>query len=332
MCHYRNRGFMKFLLLHSTDPYHNLAVEEYLFDKTQDNIFILWQNDKTVVIGKNQNINCELDFDFVNRNEIKVARRITGGGAVYHDLGNLNYSFISSTGKEGIDFAYFTKPIIDALSALGVDARLTGRNDIEVEGKKISGNAQYSKNGRTLHHGTLLFDTDLSVLSSALHVDEEKIKSKAIKSTRSRVTNLKSLIPIKNINEFIDYLCCFIINKYSPEVITEPTDKFVEELEQRNKSEDWLFPKSSYLSTFTVKKKKKYDFGIVDIELSMSGDIISDVKIYGDFFGTKDISELSAKLSGNSIDKIDKILKDIKLSDYILGMTSGDLSELIKRG
>ena len=323
---------MKFLLLGSTDPYHNLAVEEYIFQKTQDNVFILWQNDKTVVIGKNQNINCELDFDFVNKNGIKVARRITGGGAVYHDLGNLNYSFISSTGKEGIDFAYFTKPIIDALSALGVDARLTGRNDIEVEGKKISGNAQYSKNGRTLHHGTLLFDTDLSVLSSALRVDEEKIKSKAIKSTRSRVTNLKSLIPIKDINEFIDYLCCFIINKFSPETISEPNDEYITELEQRNRSEDWLFPKSSYLSSFTVRKKKKYDFGIVDIELSMSGDIISDIKIYGDFFGTKDLSELSAKISGNNISAIDKILENTNLSDYILGMTSGELSELMKRG
>lgn len=332
MCHYRNKGFMKFLLLHSTDPYHNLAVEEYIFQKTQDNAFILWQNDKTVVIGKNQNINCELDFDFVKENGIKVARRITGGGAVYHDLGNLNYSFISSSGKEGIDFAYFTKPIIEALAALGVDAKLTGRNDIEVEGKKISGNAQYSKNGRTLHHGTLLFDTDLSVLSSALHVDEEKIKSRAIKSTRSRVTNLKSLIPIKDINEFIDYLCCFIINKYSPEIISEPTDKFIEELEHRNSSEEWLFPKSSYLSAFTVRKKKRYDFGIVDIELSMNGDIISDIKIYGDFFGTKDVSELSEKLSGNSLDLIDEILDSINLSDYILGMTVNEFSELIKRG
>ena len=332
MCHYRNRGFMKFLLLHSTDPYHNLAVEEYLFDKTQDNIFILWQNNKTVVIGKNQNINCELDFDFVNRNQIKVARRITGGGAVYHDLGNLNYSFISSTGKEGIDFAYFTKPIIDALSALGVDARLTGRNDIEVEGKKISGNAQYSKNGRTLHHGTLLFDTDLSVLSSALHVDEEKIKSKAIKSTRSRVTNLKSLIPIKNTNEFIDYLCCYIINKYSPEIISEPSNSYITELEQRNKSEDWLFPKSSYLSAFTVRKKKKYDFGIVDIELSMNGNIISDIKIYGDFFGTKDVSELCEILHGHNINMIDENIKSINLSDYILGMNAEQLLKLIKRG
>lgn len=323
---------MKFLLLHSTDPYHNLAVEEYVFEKTQDNVFILWQNDKTVVIGKNQNINCELDFDFVKENGIKVARRITGGGAVYHDLGNLNYSFISSTGKEGIDFAYFTKPIIEALTALGVDARLSGRNDIEVEGKKISGNAQYSKNGRTLHHGTLLFDTDLSVLSSALHVDEEKFKSKAIKSTRSRVTNLKSLIPIKDINEFIDYLCCYIINKYSPEIISEPNDKYILELEQRNKTEEWLFTKSSYLSAFTVRKKKKFDFGIVDIELSMNGDIISDIKIFGDFFGTKNIDELCASLIGSDINSVDEKIISINISEYILGMTSSEFSELIKTG
>ncbi len=323
---------MKFLILQTKSPYINLAIEEYLFEKTQDDVFILWQNEHTVVIGKNQNVNCEIDFDFVREKNIHIARRITGGGAVYHDLGNVNYSFISSTGKEGIDFAYFTKPIIEALKSLGVDARLTGRNDIEVEGKKISGNAQYSRNGRTLHHGTLLFDTDLSVLSSALRVDEEKIKSKAIKSTRSRVTNLKSLIPIKTVDEFIEYISDFVIKKYSPQVIDAPKNIYIDELEKRNKSEDWLFPKSSYLSGYTVRRKKKYDFGIIDIELSMNGDIISDIKIYGDFFGIKDIVELCEIIKGNNIGLIDKKLENTNLSDYILGMTSDELSELIKRG
>ena len=323
---------MKFLILKTKSPYINLAIEQYMFEKTQDDVFILWQNEPSVIIGKNQNVNCEIDFDFVRERKIHIARRITGGGAVYHDLGNLNYSFISSAGKDGIDFAYFTKPIIDALFALGVNAILTGRNDIEVDGKKISGNAQYTKNGRTLHHGTLLFDTDLSVLSSALRVDEEKIRSKAIKSTRSRVTNLKSLIPINTVDEFIDYISSFVIEKYSPEIITPPKDEYIDELEKRNASEKWLFPKNSYLSGYTVRKKKKYDFGLVDIELSMNDDIISDIKIFGDFFGTKDICELSEKLSGNSLNSIDNILESINLSDYILGMTSNELSELIKRG
>ena len=323
---------MKFLILTTTNPYYNLAVEEFIFRKAQEDVFILWQNEPTVVIGKNQNVNAELDFDFVNSNKIHIARRITGGGAVYHDFGNLNYSFISSANKVGIDFAYFTKPIIDALCALGVDARLTGRNDIEVDGKKISGNAQYSSGGRTLHHGTLLFDADLNVLSQALKVDEEKIKSKAIKSTRSRVANLKSLIPIKDINEFIDYLATVLINKYSLEAISAPACAEIDELTARNSSEEWLFPTNSFLSDYTVRKKKKYDFGLVDIELSMSGNTISDIKIYGDFFGLKSIDELADIIKGKNILEIDKYLCSVNVSEYILGMTAEELIDQIKRG
>ncbi len=323
---------MKFLVLKSVCPYYNLAVEEYMFEKTQDDVFILWQNDKTVVIGKNQNVKAELDFDYVKSNEIKIARRITGGGAVYHDLGNVNYSFISSTGKDGIDFAYFCKPIIEALRSLGLEATLSGRNDIEVDGKKVSGNAQCTKNGRTLHHGTLLFDTDLSVLSNALRVDEEKIKSKAIKSTRARVTNIKAFTSINNVSEFISIISDFVIKKYTPEIIDVPNNDFIKELEVRNSSEEWLFPKTDYLSSYVLHKKKRYDFGIVELELSISGDIISIAKIYGDFFGTKDIQELCDKLSGNTLDSIDDIVESVNVSDYILGMTALELCELIKRG
>ena len=323
---------MKFLILKTKNPYYNLAVEEYLFEKTQDDVFILWQNEPTVVIGKNQNVNAEIDFDFVNERKIHVARRITGGGAVYHDLGNVNYSFISAQGKEGIDFAYFTKPIIDALNSLGACAKLTGRNDIEIDGKKISGNAQYSKNGRTLHHGTLLFDADLTVLSKALHVDEEKIKSKAIKSARARVTNLKSLIPIKTVDEFIGRISDYVIKKYSPEIIETPIDDYIDELEKRNASDDWIFPKSSYLSSYTARKKKKYDFGLVEIELSICKKTISEIKIYGDFFGTKNVDELADIIKGKDIFEIEKALHSVNVSEYILGMTSEELIDFIKRG
>ncbi len=319
---------MKFLILDSTNPYYNLAVEQYMFEKTNDTVFILWQNEPTVVIGKNQNVNAELDFDFVRENDIHIARRITGGGAVYHDLGNLNYSFISSTGKEEIDFAYFTKPIIEVLISLGVKAELTGRNDIEVNGKKISGNAQYTKNGRTLHHGTLLFDTDLSVLSKALHVDEEKIKSKAIKSTRARVTNLKSIIPINTMEGFIDAIIASVILKYSPEIIGTPSDPYIDELEARNKSEEWLFPKNSYVSGYTVRKKKKYDFGLIEADISMLGDIITDIKIHGDFFGSRDVSELEDILKNENISEISK--QNIpNISDFILGMTDFEFLNFI---
>lgn len=318
---------MKFLILKSTNPYYNLAVEEYFFEKTQDDVFILWQNDKTVVIGKNQNVNCELNFDFVNSSNIKIARRITGGGAVYHDLGNLNFSFICKSGKAGIDFASFCEPIIEALRSFGLDARLNGRNDIEVGGKKISGNAQYTKGGRTLHHGTLLFDTDLSVLSSALSVDEEKLKSKAIKSTRSRVANIKSFTSIKDINEFITLISSHIINRYSPEIIDEPQNDYIEELEARNSSDEWLFPKSSYLSSYTVTRKHRYPFGTVEVALLMTGRRISSAKIFGDFFGTEPIEHLEKALE--SLDLSDIPSRKFSVDSYIQGMSDEEFTELI---
>ena len=318
---------MKFLILKCNDPYRNLAIEEYFFEKTQDDVFILWQNDKTVVIGKNQNVNCELNFDFVNSNNIKIARRITGGGAVYHDLGNLNFSFICKSGKEGIDFATFCEPIIEALRSFGLDAKLNGRNDIEVSAKKISGNAQHTKNGRTLHHGTLLFDTDLSVLSSALSVDEEKLKSKAIKSTRSRVTNIKSLTSIKDINEFITLISSHIIKKYSPEIIDEPKNDYIEELVARNASGEWLFPKSSYLSSYTVTEKRRYPFGTVEIALLMEDRRIFSAKIFGDFFGTEPIEHLEKALEGLDISDIPS--RKFSVNSYIRGMSDEEFIDLI---
>ena len=186
---------MKFLRLNTTDPYYNLAVEEYLFRHATEDVFMLWQNEPCVVIGKNQNAYAEINMDVARRDGIAVVRRITGGGAVYHDDGNVNYTFIAASGNASLDFSRFCAPIIDALCEVGVTAALSGRNDLTVDGKKISGNAQHSANGKTLHHGTLLFDSDLEKLSSVLHVDEEKLRAKSIRSVRSRVINLKTLLP-----------------------------------------------------------------------------------------------------------------------------------------
>ncbi len=314
---------MKFLHLKTTDPYYNLAVEEYFFEKSKDDVFILWQNEPSVVIGKNQNAYAELNLNYIKNKKIHIARRITGGGAVYHDLGNVNYSFISTANRDGIDFAYFTEPIISSLSDLGIEASLSGRNDIEIGARKISGNAQYTKNGRTLHHGTLLFDADLTVLDKALYVDEEKIKSKAIKSTRARVINLKSLSSLKTTEEFIDVLISSLISKFSPEIIDAPFDPYITELKLRNKSEEWLFPKCAYLSSYTVKRKKKYDYGLVEAEILMSGDIISNIKIHGDFFGVADIEELEEKIKGRTIAEISAI-KNLDIFRYISGMQNDE--------
>ena len=196
---------MKFLILDSRDPYFNLAVEEYLFLHEADDVFMLWQNENTVVVGKNQNAYAEIKMDVVRERGIKISRRITGGGAVYHDLGNVNYSFIS-TRREGadIDFKYFTEPIIEALASMGIKAELSGRNDLEWEGKKISGSAQYRAGGRLLHHGTLLFDTDVDAMNAVLRADREKLAARAVASHKGRVENLSTRLSPLTASEFIE--------------------------------------------------------------------------------------------------------------------------------
>lgn len=310
----------------------NLAVEEYLFSKTTDDIFMLWQNEPSVIIGKNQNAYAEINMDYVRSNNIHIVRRITGGGAVYHDLGNVNYTFISSREKNlGIDFAYFTEPICEALKTLGIDAKLSGRNDLLAGDRKFSGNAQHVVGNRVLHHGTILFDGNLDVLSSALNVDEEKLKSKSIKSTKSRVVNIKTLMSENlDVDAFIDRISEHVKKKFNPEIISAPENHEVIELKNRNESSEWIFPDRAYLSEYRMTKKKKYDFGIVEVRMSMSNDIISDVKFFGDFFGTKDVVEIENELRGKSIFNIKDLLKNITVNDYIYGMTSEELEEHIK--
>ena len=322
---------MKFLILTSHDPYLNLAIEEYLFLNSHDEIFMLWQNGPTVVVGRNQNAYAEINRSYTDRENIKIARRITGGGAVYHDLGNVNYTFISSDGKEGIDFSYFTRPIIDALSSLGVSVSLSGRNDIVTsDERKISGNAQHRVGKRVLHHGTLLFDTDLDVLTSALNVDPEKIKSKAMKSTRSRVVNISELIDKKiTTDEFISLVADYVINKYNPEIISAPTNEQINSIYERNSSAEWIFPERDYLSKYTVTKKKRYPFGSVECSLDMQGEKILDIRITGDFFGTRSISELEVLIRGRELTEIREAIKSASLGEYIFSMTEDELLRLI---
>ena len=181
-----------------TDPRINLAIEEYALntmDVEKDSFLLFYINQPSIIIGRNQNTIEEINTDFVEKNGIIPVRRLSGGGAVYHDLGNLNYSFLTKDDGESFrNFKKFTQPVIDALAKMGVNAELSGRNDILAEGKKISGNAQYSTRGRMFSHGTLMFDTEIDAVVSALKVSKEKIESKGIKSIRSRVTNINELL------------------------------------------------------------------------------------------------------------------------------------------
>lgn len=188
---------MYYLESTKTDPSWNLALEQYVFDVLgpRDDCFMLWQNDNTIVVGKHQNTLEEINTDYVKEHGVTVVRRLSGGGAVYHDLGNLNFTFVAENrfGSE-FDFSTFCRPVMDALRSLGVPAEINGRNDMTIEGRKFSGNAQYMKKGRIMHHGTLMYDSDLEAVSRALNVKPDKIESKGLKSVRSRVTNIRPYV------------------------------------------------------------------------------------------------------------------------------------------
>ena len=200
---------VRYLETGSTDPAYNLAFEEYVLTHRRDGAYLLlWQNDNTIVVGRNQNTAQEIDRAFVEQHHIRVVRRGTGGGAVYHDMGNLNYSFITDAGDaERMAMERFTRPIVAALQGLGLQAEASGRNDILVEGRKVSGTAQRLTDGRILHHGTLLFDSRPEMVAGALRADPAKFRSKGAKSVRSRIGNIRDFLPEDmTLPAFWDYL------------------------------------------------------------------------------------------------------------------------------
>ena len=318
----------------STDAYFNLASEQYLLDTKQGEIFMLWRNSDAVIVGKNQNTYAELDVDFVEKNNIKVVRRLTGGGAVFHDLGNINFTFIVPVSENAtLDFERFTTPVINAIKSLGVkDICLSGRNDIMIGNSKISGNAQSRYNDKTIHHGTLLYNVDISRLVGALRVDEDKIKSKGIKSVRNRVENIINCLaePMKA-EEFMEYLEEYVAKETGAEIkdFDENDVANIQKLaDEKYSTWEWNFGKSKEFST---QKKKRYPFGSVAVELVSDKGLIRNIKIYGDFFGTADVSLLENSLVGARLEKfslLEKIDEDL-LNKCIVGMKGNDFAELL---
>lgn len=322
---------MKFIMLKTTDPYYNLAVEEYLFLNAEDDVFMLWQNENTVVIGKNQNAFAELDLSFAREKGIRIARRITGGGAVYHDMGNLNYTYISPKKEQNqLDFATFCAPIIGFLRSVGIEAELSGRNDIVVGEKKISGNAQHSASGRVLHHGTLLYNSDLSVMSRVLRADGEKLKAKAIRSVSSRVMNLSEILPLSGgVGELAERIMASVTETFGGEIVDAPQNSEIDALAKRNRSDQWIFPRRAFLSQYTLTNKKRYAFGSVEIALSMSGENIESASIGGDFFGNEPVAYIEELLSGSGREEVKSRLAGVAVDRYIFGMTENELAELV---
>jgi lipoate-protein ligase A len=281
----------------NTKPQYNLALEEYLcLRATRDGsrFFMLWQNEPSIIVGRFQNTLEEINTSFVEERRIHVVRRNSGGGAVYHDLGNINYSFVMpDTGD--FDFAFFTMPIIRALASLGVQAELSGRNDLTIEGKKVSGGAQYRRSGVMLHHGTLLYDADLEILSQALRPSEDKFQSKAVKSARGRVGNIKPYLQTPlSVTEFQDRLQRGIRGLTSL-TLDERALGEVEKLRTEKYSTwEWNYGASP---RFTERKKMRFPWGGIEAFLVIDEGKISECSFRGDYFGSSESAEYAPLLS-----------------------------------
>ena len=319
-----------------TDPRVNLAIEEHLLRHfaTDDEILLFYINEPSIIIGRNQNTLEEINEPYVCEHGIHVVRRLSGGGAVYHDLGNLNFSFITPYHKgTPQDFEHFTRPVIRVLREMGVPAELSGRNDILVNGRKISGNAQYRTADRMFSHGTLLFDTTLRDVVESLNVSQSKITSKGLKSVRSRVAN---------ISEFLDEPMA------TPEFrarVLRGIFRDAEEIPQYHLTEDdwtqirqikaerydrweWNYGRSPQ---FNVQHSKRFPTGEVDVRIDVQQGIIQGAKIYGDFLGNGDVADIEARLLGVRYDRdaLEEALDGLDTCAYLGGVDCEAFLELI---
>ncbi len=306
----------------NTNAYFNLAMEEYFLKNTNEDIFLLWQNENSIIVGKNQNTLSEINYDYVKENNIKVVRRLSGGGAVFHDLGNINFTFISCNDNSFSDFKKFTMPIVEALKELNVHAEFSGRNDLLIDGQKFSGNAQYNYKNKVMHHGTLLFSSEINDLSNALKVKPSKFQGKSVKSVKSRVTNISSHLDKKmTVLEFKDYLMDFINKRDKNSHFYELNDKDVESInklvEEKYSTWEWNF---GYSPKYSLYNELKYPGGNVEFSLDVHDGLIKDIKFFGDFFGKEDISFIENKLRNVKHNEysIKSALEDVDINNYFL--------------
>lgn len=330
---------LSFLNVDTTDPAFNLALEEYVFEflPRDRSYFMLWQNDNAVIVGRYQNTLAEVNESFARANDIRIVRRLSGGGAVYHDKGNLNYTFITdTTPTAAIDFNLFCYPIIQALNKLGIQAVLSGRNDMTVDGKKFSGNAQYTRNGRVMHHGTIMFDSNLDIMEQALSVDPLKIHAKGVRSVRSRVTNLREHLPDScqmRIGEFRAFLCEHVLAAYqNAELLTlqkRDFERIVEIKRSRYDTWDWNYGNSPMCTL--LRKSYIEGCGTIEAHIFLAQGVISKVNFYGDYFSVKSPEQISTFLVGRRPEESAYMdaLENIDISQYFNGITKTQFIDLL---
>ena len=327
---------MKYIVNKSHNPFYNIALEAYAFRelRDEDELFILWINEPTIVIGKHQNAIEEINKAYTDKHGIHVVRRLSGGGAVYHDLNNLNYTIISNKAEEGaFDFKTFSQPVIETLADLGVTATFTGRNDLDINGKKFCGNAQAYYKGRMMHHGCLLFDVDMTVLGNALQVSKDKIESKGVKSVRARVTNILDELPEKiTVQEFSERLLDKMKASYPDMTEYVLSDEELTEIKKLADEQfgtwDWTYGKSP---DYTIKRSVRYPAGKLTSYVKVEKSMITGLKIYGDFFGIKDISDIEEELIGLRYEYQDILakLQTIDTTPYFTNITPQEIAGAI---
>ena len=325
----------------SFDPYFNIAMEQHLFETIgkDEDIFFLWRNENAIIIGKNQNAETEINKYFVGENGVKVVRRLSGGGAVYHDLGNVNFTFITNHEKhelheknQSLDMRGFCEKIASFLRSLGADARFGGRNDVTISGRKVSGGAQYVRDGRVMHHGTVLFDSNLDNVGCALKPPAGKLESKGVASVRSRVTNVSEHISEKfGIIEFMDKLKHFILgDDYTEYKLTETDNEVITKLKDEKYSVwEWNFGKSP---RFSLRKSRFVPgCGTVEIYYEANNGVIQAVEFFGDYFGSLDTSELAALLVGCRLEEgaVRQALAGVDVGLYFHNITTDGFIKIL---
>lgn len=305
------------------DPYFNLASEEYFLRHRDEYFIYLWRNAPAVIVGVNQNALQEVNLDYTASHDIKVVRRQTGGGAVYHDLNNLCYTVIAPYNENEDNYRRFTAPVIEYLNSLGVKAKFSGRNDIVIDGKKISGNAQTVFGGRIMHHGTLLFDTDMTALEKALKPNKLKIESKGIKSVRARVTNIKQYLPNTTVSDFKNGLSRYFKKSCEEYLLTAEDIAEINKLVKEKYSlYEWNVGRSPKGRN---KFERKFPFGIFTFNFDTADGNIMNAEITGDFFSFRDIKEFAATLNGVRFIKSEVYAAFNKIGEYIKGANAQEI-------
>lgn len=310
---------------------YNLVLEKYLVDHLKSPTLLIWRNRPGVYVGRHQNTLDEIDTDYVNAQGFEVFRRLSGGGTIFHDESNVYYSFIFPNERSVSDnFAYFNTMIVDFLHSVGVEAERSGRNDILVHGRKISGSAEHYAANNVVHHGSLLFATDIQRMAPALTPNKQKFTSKAITSVAQRVDNIVNHVD-QDVDQFTDKLIHYFVEKFEgtfDSIRDEEHQSTMILIEEYYGTYEWNYGKSP---EFTQTKEMRYSFGIVEVNLNVKSGTINNMKIVGDFFHTLDLSVIEQQFIGVRYQKedLEAVIQAIDVPSIIVGATAEDILNLI---